>query len=141
MSDFQRQINQRIEAFVAEITELARQHAIDSISRALEATQGGRPAGRPAKKNGARRVARGGKRSPDQVQQDADRLLAHVIANPGARAEEIAAEMGMTTKEIALPMRKLVGSKKVKTEGQKRATRYYPTRKSGNSQSRKKRSK
>ena len=32
----------------------------------------------------------------------------------------------MRTKDLALPIRKLVGQKQIRTEGQRRATRYFP---------------
>jgi hypothetical protein len=122
VSDFQRQINQRIEAFISEITELARRQAIDELTRAtrvLGSSGGGRARG-----NGVR--VRGGKRSSEQVEGDATRLLAFITESPGKRAEEIAREIGLSTKEMALPLKKLIGGRQIRTEGQKRATRYFP---------------
>jgi YD repeat-containing protein len=40
--------------------------------------------------------------------------------------EDIARDTGMTTKDLSLPIKKLLGASQVTTEGQKRATRYFP---------------
>lgn len=116
-NDFQRQITQRIDRFVEEITELARQHALSTLADALDTKL-------PGLTINARR--RGGKRSPSEIRAEADKLLGYIEEHPGQRMEDIAKDVGMTTKDLSLPIKKLVGEDKVMTEGQKRATRYFP---------------
>jgi hypothetical protein len=40
--------------------------------------------------------------------------------------EHIASELGLATPELMLPVRKLLADGKLRVEGQKRATQYYP---------------
>jgi hypothetical protein len=121
MDNLQNQVNARVEAFVAEITELARAAAYQALSGALEQTPttGGRGAAV------AIRGRRGGKRTATEIAQMADAFLAHVTANSGQRMEHIAKELGLATPELTLPVRKLLADGKLRVEGQKRATQYY----------------
>jgi hypothetical protein len=121
MNNLQNQVNARVEAFVAEITELARAAAYEALSSALE--QGHMVGGRGAAVMlGGRK---GGKRTADEIAQMADAFLAHVTANPGQRMEHIAKELGLATPELTLPVKKLLADGKIQVEGQKRATQYY----------------
>ena len=131
MSNFEQQINQRVQSFVAEITELARKQAFETLSSALQGAGllGGRSRGR----NGAGRRGRaalassaGGRRSADQIEATCEALLSQIGSNPGQRIEQIGSAIGMRTKDLALPIRKLVAQKQIRTEGQRRATRYFP---------------
>jgi hypothetical protein len=127
MDSLQNQVNARVEAFVAEITELARAAAYQALSGALDtpiSSRGAIPALRGRK---------GGKRTADEIAQMADAFLAHVTANPGRRMEHIAKELGLPTPELTLPVKKLLADGKLRVEGQKRATEYYPADGSGGS--------
>src|SRR5262249_28146256 len=119
--DFESLLSERVEEFVNHISELARRHAVETLSRALDGQV--HHAGREGRKTSAS----SGRRSSDDVEKQADLLLGYIKKNPGKRAEEIAAEVGLSTKTLVLPMRKLAAAKKVKTQGQKRATRYFPS--------------
>jgi hypothetical protein len=121
MDNLQHQVNARVEAFVAEITELARAAAYQALSAGLDTPIA---SGRGA--TVAIRGRRGGKRTTDEIVQMAEAFLAHVIANPGQRMEHIAKELGLATPELTLPVRKLLADGKLRVEGQKRATQYYP---------------
>jgi hypothetical protein len=121
MDNLQNEISARVEAFVAEITELARGAAYQTLSSALDS---------PIAIGGGvapmLRGRRGGKRTADEIAQMADAFLAYVTANPGQRMEHIARELGLATPELTLPVRKLLADGKLRVEGQKRATQYYP---------------
>jgi hypothetical protein len=121
MDNLQIQVNARVEAFVAEITELARAAAYQALSGALDTSV---TTGRGAAV--AIRGRRGGKRTAEEFAQMADAFLAHVTANPGQRMEHIAKELGLATPELTLPVKKLLTDGKLRVEGQKRATQYYP---------------
>ncbi len=60
---------------------------------------------------------------------DIDRLVRHlsefIAENPGLCIEDIAVKMGVSTRELRLPVKKLMELKYLTTTGQKRATRYY----------------
>ena len=133
------QVRSLVESFVAEMSDLIRRSAMETVQHALaggEAPRRGRRpaavAGRrgapslPAAKGGARLRAKGAKRSPDELEELTGQLLAYVKSNPGQRIEQIAEGMGTSTKELNLPAKKLLGSKALKTRGHKRATQYFP---------------
>jgi hypothetical protein len=127
MANLENQVNARVEAFVAEITELARAAAYQTLSSALDGGQ--LVSGRGV--SPILRGRRGGKRTADEIAHMADAFLAHVTANPGQRMEHIARELGLATPELSLPVKKLLAEGKLRVEGQKRATEYYPADGSG----------
>ncbi len=55
-----------------------------------------------------------------------ERLLAHVRSNPGQRGDQIAEALGTDVGTMRLPMRALIGEKRVRTMGQRRGTTYHP---------------
>ncbi|MGC4089804.1 MAG: DNA-binding protein [Polyangiaceae bacterium] len=130
------QVRSLVESFVAEMSDLIRRSAMETVQHALaggEAPRRGRrgaAAGRRgaalAPVKGARVRAKGAKRSPDELEELTSQLLAYVKGNPGQRIEQIAEGMSTSTKELNLPAKKLIGSKALKTRGHKRATQYFP---------------
>lgn len=126
MSDIQQAINERIDAFVADITELAKKAALETLETGLS---GGAPRASSAKGlvGTTRGRRKGGKRSPDEIKEAAHQLLDYIRENPGQRMEAIAKAMGSTTKDLTLPIKKLLQQNMVRVEGQKRATSYYPS--------------
>ena len=72
----------------------------------------------------AKRAKVAGKRSPEQLKSLSTELYRHISKHPGQRIEQIAKDLGVTTKELALPTRKLLDEKKIRSRGQRRATRY-----------------
>lgn len=56
----------------------------------------------------------------------AERLVAYVKSNAGQSLEGIAAGLGTSTKELKLPVIKLLASRQIKKTGQKRGTKYFP---------------
>jgi len=52
-----------------------------------------------------------------------------VKAHPGLRIEQINKELGTTTKDLALPIRKLISEAAITAKGEKRSTTYFPGRK------------
>ena len=151
MSDAEHTIRTRVDAFVNELSDLVRQAALQAVADALKkgetgaapARKAGRPAkapapvetheekktsrsrGRPAAAKGAKRRA-GEKRSPAVLAHVTEQVYNHNKGNAGQGVEQIAKALGTTTKELTLPIRKLLGEKKVTSKGQKRATRYFP---------------
>jgi hypothetical protein len=143
MSDFQNEMNRVVQGFVAQITELARRAAIDTLEsafggRAPAAARSAAPAvtstsgvalaanfgrvGRP-------RGGRGAKRTSADLEALSDRFASFVKANPGLRIEQINKQLGTTTKDLALPIRKLISEGVVSAKGQKRSTTYFPGKK------------
>src|SRR5689334_1700314 len=113
MSDLQTLMNHTVASFVAQITELARRAAIDTLEAALNDTaRNGKGARRMAATVSAGRGPgpgrgrpRGAMRSPDELDQLAERFQAFVKETPGLRIEQINKQLGTTTKDLALPIR------------------------------------
>ena len=126
MSDFQTEMNRVVQGFVAQITELARAAAREMIDEAL-GSKSGRVSfgnfGRVGRLGGGR--GRGAKRSSDELDKLADNFLSYVQKHPGMRIEQINKQLGTTTKDLALPIRKLIGEGALKTKGEKRSTTYF----------------
>jgi len=76
-------------------------------------------AGRP-------RGGRGAKRTAEDIEVLSEKFAAFVKASPGLRIEQINKELGTTTKDLALPIRKLIADGKIAAKGQKRSTTYFP---------------
>ena len=128
MSDTSQEIRDRIEEFVNQLNQLVRQTALESVQDALGSGSGagrgrGRGAARAAIGRGARR--KGEKRSSDQIAETTKAVVTYVRKNPGQGVEAIAKGLGTVTKELTLPIRKLVAERQLKTKGQKRATKYF----------------
>jgi hypothetical protein len=144
MNDFQSEMNRTVQGFVAQISELARRAALDTLESAfgghVARSAGSAIAVAAGPANGARvdRVDRtrgarprpGAKRSAADLDVLSERFAAFVKANPGLRIEQINKELGTVTKELALPIRKLLADGTITSKGQKRSTTYFPGRKS-----------
>lgn len=124
MNDIQSDVTRFVATFVAEVTELARRAAIDSLETALNG-RGPRKANGGAAAVVPRASGRGAKRAPAELDQLIDRFVQFVTANPGLRIEQINKALGTTTKELALPVRKALDDGAVQTNGQKRSTAYF----------------
>lgn len=135
MSDFQNEMNRVVQGFVAQITELARRAAIDTLESAFggRAGRSSAPAAAALTANlgrvGRPRGGRGAKRSSADLEALSERFASFVIANPGLRIEQINKQLGTTTKDLALPIRKLISENRIKAKGQKRSTTYFPGKK------------
>ena len=140
MSDFQNEMNRTVQGFVAQITELARRAAIDTLESAFGARGGG--GGRNGGGGGGASAAvalaaglgrvgrprggRGAKRTAADLEALSQRFAAYVKSNPGLRIEQINKQLSTTTKDLALPIRKLLAEGALKTKGTKRSTTYFP---------------
>jgi len=133
MSDFQNEMNHAVQGFVAQITELARRAAINTLESAF-GSRGGSRAGAVAVAGlaqiGRPRGGRGAKRTSADLEALSGKFAAFVKSHPGLRIEQINKELGTSTKDLALPIRKLVSEGVVKAKGQRRSTKYFPGRKS-----------
>jgi len=141
MSDFQNEMNRAVQAFVAQITELARRAAIDTLESAFggRAPRSAAPAAVAAiatvstGRVGRPRGGRGAKRSSADLEALSERFASFVKANPGLRIEQINKQLGTTTKDLALPIRKLISEGVINAKGQKRSTTYFPGKKKAKS--------
>jgi hypothetical protein len=126
----------RVEAlirdFASQLQELIREQLSMDVTAAVQASLGGAPARRgKGAKNGAVRAPsrdKGGKRTPEEIEKIAARLLTYISSNPGQRSEQIAAATKISTGELALPIKRLLADKKVKASGKARGTTYAATK-------------
>jgi hypothetical protein len=125
------EIRSKIDTFLDELSGLVKQAALDSVHAALggEGTPARRSPGRPRMKvklgRPAKSAMKGGKRSTEEVGAMGEKIAAFVRSNPGSRLEAIAAGLGTDSKDLKLPVIRLLGSKTLTKKGQKRGTMYF----------------
>jgi hypothetical protein len=131
MSDFQTEMNHTVQGFVSQITELARRAALSTLESAFGGRSGRAVAGPVAAvpQLGRPRGGRSAKRSPEDLEALSTKFASFVKTNPGLRIEQINKELGTTTKDLALPIRKLISEGRIAAKGKKRSTTYFPGRK------------
>ena len=124
MSNLHSDIQRLVDGFVAQVTDLARRAAIETLGSAL---------GRTTARGGSAGMARigrsrgrGAKRTSNELDKLQDDFLSFVGKNPGMRIEQINKQLGTTTKDLALPIRKLIADGSLKAKGKKRSTTYFP---------------
>ena len=129
-ANFDRQIRKTIEAFVEELSALVRAAAVQSVTEAFGAggvpVRGARGRAAAVAAVSGRGRAKGQKRAPEALAELTEKLLSAIKAGPGKRMEEIAKGLETSTQELTLPAKKLLAEKKIKTKGERRATKYYP---------------
>jgi hypothetical protein len=134
MNDFQNDMNHAVQGFVAQITELARRAALNTLESAFgghtSRSAGTRAVAAPATTNvvhaGRPRGGRGAKRTAADLESLSAKFASFVKSHPGLRIEQINKELGTTTKDLALPIRKLIAERMISAKGQKRSTTYFP---------------
>src|SRR5215831_1615633 len=134
MSEFNDQISKLVNEFVAQVAALARRAAMETLESALSGAvpsggprrRGRPPAAAPSLSLGGGRRAKGAKRPADEIERTKVSLYDYIKGNPGQRVEQINKALGTSTKDLTLPLKKLIAEKAVRTEGEKRATAYFP---------------
>ena len=71
------------------------------------------------------------RRSVDEVTALSDRLYAAICAKPGEAMVVLAPGVGATPRALSLPANRLKRAGRIRTVGQRQATRYFPMPKSG----------
>jgi hypothetical protein len=129
------QIRATINQFIAEISQLVRQAAVQAVSGALgqgdvstpvrlkAATRA--PTRRKAGRKPGRPKGKRVRRSSADLEAQGAKILAHVRANPGTRMEGLSAAVRTPTKDLRRPIQELIASGQLRTEGQKRGTQYF----------------
>src|SRR3954470_19251821 len=121
MANLQSDIQRLVDGFVAQLTELARKAAVEGLEQAL--SRSGSRGGAVARLGRGR--GRGAKRTSNELEKMQDDFLSFVGKNPGLRIEQINKQLGTTTKDLALPIRKLISEGVISAKGQKRSTTYF----------------
>jgi len=125
MLDSHQKIQALIDSFVADLGEIAKQIALEQLKTAFASVK---LAPLPAASAAALASARGGRarRGQREIEALSSKLLAVISDNPGCRAEDINGALGTKTPQIAQPLRRLIADRRVRTEGARRGTRYFP---------------
>ncbi len=150
MSEVENDLRSRVDGFVNELSALIRRQAVHAVAEVLEKGERVehapvRKPGRPptvAASVGADKAARvkgrttkpvlapkhkaAEKRTPQHLAQITEQVYNYIKSNGGQGVEQISKALATSTKELTLPIRKLLGDKKIGSKGQKRATRYFP---------------
>jgi hypothetical protein len=131
-SSIESEIQARVSAFASELVAIVRASALEVVQEALgdavtpRAVRGRGAAAMPAAApKAASGRGKGAKRDPQAIEALTNQLGAYIKKNPGQRIEQIGKELDIPTKELALPVKKLLGAKRITTKGQKRATTYF----------------
>jgi hypothetical protein len=130
------QIKARISAFTHELETLIVSSAMETVRQALNGHSGRRPppGSLAFAKNGVVRPRRGPGRPPGsraikrnaaELEKIAGAVHDYLGQHGGLRIEELARGMGKSTKELSLPIRKLLAARQIRAKGHKRATQYF----------------
>jgi hypothetical protein len=119
------ELNHVIGDFQTKISELALRAAFSTLGAAFarggtarpgaQAMPVGRPPGRGQPK-----------RRESELRELSERFTAFVRHHPGLRIEQINKQLGTTTKDLSLPIRKLIAAGTIKSKNRKRSTTYFP---------------
>lgn len=113
------------------IAELGGAHVLDSSNTSIHVTKRGRAslsedpffaAVRDLGKTPERKP--GQKRTPIEIERLTERLCDLIQRHGNERIEQIADRMNMNTRDLNLPLKRLIAAKRIVAKGQKRATRY-----------------
>jgi hypothetical protein len=130
------EIHSRISSFLAELSQLVKRQALEAVHEALggSAVPARRGPGRARKvsmrpgrkprmiaKRGGKRV----RRSPADLAKLQATVMAAVKEKQGQRLEEIGKALKTDTAVLKRPVALLVASKRLKTQGKKRGTKYF----------------
>ena len=126
MIDLENEMNRVVQGFVAQITEIAKRAVMSQLDSAFGKANGRRGI---SLRIGSTGRGRGVKRSSGELDKLQDKFFSFVKDNPGLRIEQINKQLGTTTKDLALPIRKLISEGMITAKGQKRSTTYFPGKK------------
>jgi hypothetical protein len=115
-------VDSLIRKFADDLQALVRAQLSAEMTAAIQSALGG--GGKTSKASSAAPRGRAGKRSPEEIQAQAEKLLAFIAKNPDQRAEQIARANKLSTSELVRPIKKLLADKKVKSSGAARGTTY-----------------
>ena len=68
---------------------------------------------------------KGGKRTAEDLEAIKKTIVSAIRKSPGIRSEQLAKELGTSTKELQLPMIQLRDAKLIRMKGARRAARYF----------------
>jgi hypothetical protein len=121
-------IREAVESFVEQLRGLIQAAALESVQSALTgSTRTGRglKPGPRAFPTSSKARQKGAKRTPEELENLVKKLHSYLAKHPGQRIEQISKALEVPTKELSLPVKRLLTEKKIASKGQKRATTYF----------------
>jgi hypothetical protein len=125
MSSSEAALRDAVTAFVEQIRVLIQRETLDSVHALLNGVAAPSRGGSRALGPLARYRPKGMKRKPEELSALVRQLHAYVVKNPGQRIEQIGRGLGLGTRDLALPVKKLLRERKLSTKGVRRATKYF----------------
>ena len=122
------ELTTQIEQLIEQYVDQSRRAACDAVERAFGSAQP--QTGKVSKRGTSTKAPRrsgGQRRSPEQIEQLAQRLYEAVRAQPGESMVVLAASLEMTVRDLQLPMTRLKEQGRVRSVGKKHRTRYFPS--------------
>ena len=127
-------LERQIEALVREHVATLRRKAEAAVLRAFSQTAAPMPRSRGQTMGPAPAACATGRAPrpcgapplPRVLSATAERLYAAVCAHPGEGMSTLAAALGMTARQLKRPMRQLRQAGRIRSVGQRQATRYFP---------------
>lgn len=120
-----------VSKFSGDVEALIRSAALAAVTDALGGTvpsQAPKPASKPASKPAARAVRPArtvrARRSPEQLEATAARIVDYVRQHPASKAEQIKAALKIKGNEWGGPLRLALESKRIAVRGERRAAAY-----------------
>lgn len=123
MSDLEHDVNRTVQGFVAQVIELVRHTAVETLQVAFDDPAAIPPAPARSDHEPAAPVP-GRRRTSEDVDALGRQIVAVVRASPGLRIAELGARLGTTPRALARPLRKLVTEGVLESRGKRRATTY-----------------
>jgi hypothetical protein len=116
------QIEHLVRAHVAAIQRAA----AAAVERACRRVSGATPKHQPGTSHARAERRSSQRRAPTELRALAERLHEAICERPGAPMSELAARVGATPSELNQPAKQLRLAGRMRTVGQRSATRYYP---------------
>ncbi len=127
MSNLQSQVNRTVQGFVAQVIEIVRHTALETLQTAFTDPGPPAPMVAPTAVPGDRGPAAGSpgrRRTPDDLDALARRLAMVIRTHPGLRIAELGAQLGTPARTLSVPIRKLIAEGMIEARGRRRATTY-----------------
>jgi hypothetical protein len=112
-----------IRKFADDLQAIVREQLSSEVTAAVQVALGGKSVKLSKLGVGLKR-GRSGKRTPEEIEAQAEKLYAFISKNPDQRAEQIAKANRLSTTELVRPIKKLLEAKKIKASGVARGTTY-----------------
>lgn len=124
-------MNSKIDTLIAQFAQDLRSAIAEEAAAAFATIAGGGSAGvgngrrgKPGPKPKAPATGKRGRRSAEDLEALGGKILSYIKKNPDQRAEQIAAGLGITTKDMVRPVAILLEQKSLKRAGERRGTTY-----------------